>query len=123
MGATAVIAAVIASRQTAPERWLAVWLLEAAVARRDRRRHHGEKGAARGIADLGGSGQKVRLGIPARPDDGRAVDGGAVRAGEPALLPAVWLLLYGTAVVAGGAFSVRIVPALGACLWGFGVPR
>jgi len=30
-----------------------------------------------------------------------------------AFMPTVWLTLYGTAVVTGGAYSVRIVPIVG----------
>jgi hypothetical protein len=42
------------------------------------------------------------------------------RMGLVALIPGVWLLLYGTGVVTGGAFSVKIIPVMGLCLMGVG---
>jgi hypothetical protein len=42
------------------------------------------------------------------------------REGRMSALPGLWLLLYGVAIAACGAFSVPIVPILGGCFMALG---
>ena len=37
------------------------------------------------------------------------------QAGATAILPGMWLLLFGSGIVTGGAFSVKSVPVMGVC--------
>lgn len=44
----------------------------------------------------------------------------AVSVGQYTLLPPLWLLLYGTGLLAAGAYSIRVVPLLGASFLALG---
>jgi hypothetical protein len=64
---------------------------------------------------VSGPAQKLVLAFSPAMVVGALLTAALLRIGANDLLPAVWLLLYGTAVVAGGAFSVRIIPVMGVC--------
>ena len=68
-----------------------------------------------GLSMVSGPAQKLALAFSPAMLVGALLTVALLRIGANDLLPAVWLLLYGTAVVAGGAFSVRIIPVMGVC--------
>ncbi len=122
VGATAFAAAWLAGRQTSDLAWLLTWLVEAVVALALSAGAIVWK-ARRADVGLGLSskpGRRFLLGVFAPLAAGALVSLALVRAGERALLPGCWLLLYGTGVVTGGAFSVRIVPVTGLAFMALG---
>ncbi|MGN6281389.1 hypothetical protein [Frateuria sp.] len=113
MGLAGLAAAIIAPVQPSRLAWLLTWLATAAV--------------AVGVGLLGVLFKARNEGVPLLSRPARQFALGFVpaifvaalltivlyRAELDALLPGMWLLLYGTAVIAGGTFSIRIVPLMG----------
>lgn len=97
------------------ERWLLVWLLEAFFSVALAVGAMGWKARLTGIPLLPGPLRKFALGFIPPLVAGACLTGVLFRAGQVDLLPGVWLLLFGTAIATGGAFSVRIVPIMGLC--------
>jgi hypothetical protein len=116
MGITALVAAFVASRQTTPLAWLTVWLIEAFVAVAIAAPAAATKAHRANSALFSGPGRKFVLSFAPPIVVGGLLTLALYHAGFLAVLPGVWLLLYGTAIVTGGAFSVRVVPVMGLCL-------
>ena len=114
MGVSALAAAALAFRARTPGEWLAIWLAEAclaiaiglwAMARKARRTN----------TDLySGPARRFLLTLIPPLVAAAVLTLALERAGHISLLPGVWLLFYGTAIVTGGAMSVRTVLVMGA---------
>lgn len=115
MGLTALAATVVASEQPTKNLWLGTWMVEALLAlilggwAMDRKARRAEEPL------LSGPGRKFALSYSPPILVGILLTIVLYRAGLNTTLPGVWLLLYGTAAVTGGAFSVKIVPVMGVC--------
>jgi len=121
MGFTALAAAFYAARQSTPRAWFAVWLIEAFVAVAIAAPAAATKAHRANSSLFSGPGRKFVLSFEPPIVVGGLLTFVLYHAGGFAMLPGVWLLLYGTAIVTGGAFSVRIVPVMGLCLMLLGV--
>jgi hypothetical protein len=115
MGITALGAAVIASQQKTHLEWLLVWMCEAAVAIAIAVWTTYSKARESGMALFSGPGRRFVYSFAPPLLVGVLLTVLLARNGFIGAVAGVWLLLYGTAVVTGGAFSIRIVPLMGLC--------
>jgi hypothetical protein len=113
MGLTAIAAAFIANSQSLIRNWLVVWLMEAVLA------------FAVGLFAMWQKSKIAKMPLASAPAKkfamsflpplicGIVITFGLWRFEHFEMMIPVWLLLYGTAVVCGGAFSVKAVPTMG----------
>ena len=113
IGVTAVAAAWLAHRTPAVLSWLSVWLVEAVLALAIGGITMVRKARAVKDSMVTGPGRRVLLHFLPALGSAALLTAALVLAGTTSLLPGLWLLLYGTGVVAAGAFSVRPVPLMG----------
>ncbi len=121
MGVTALVAALIASRVVTAGERLVPWLAASVVALLIGGWAMGRKARRAGTTVFTYSGRRFVLSFLPPLAVGALLTAALARAGQYQALPGTWLLLYGTGVVTGGAFSVRIVPIMGICFALLGV--
>jgi len=115
MGVTALVAAWLASLQPTVERWLLTWVAEGWLAFAIGGIAMVRKAGAGDSPVTSRPGRRFVLALTPPILVGGILTLALYRAGFTTLLPGVWLLLYGAAVVTGGAMSVPIVPVMGVC--------
>ena len=122
MGVTAIVTAIVSGPPDDSLRWMWIWFVDAAVA--STIALVGMTRKARRIgAPLSSAAPAFRFALAYLPPlaAGMVLTPVFATLGLVARLPGCWLLLYGTALATGGAFSVRVVPLMGLCFMALGV--
>ena len=122
IGLSACVAAVLSGPPDNSRRWMTIWFADAAVAAAIALAAIAIK-ARRSGAPLSSAAPAHRFALAYAPPliAGMVLTPVFTTFGLSARLPGCWLLLYGTAVATGGAFSIRIVPLMGLCFMTLGV--
>ena len=114
IGVTAIAAALVAARQSLPWVRVATWVAEAGIAGGISVASMSFKAHVSNMPLLFGPIRKLVLSFSPPIVVGALLTAVLVHLGIYALLPGVWMLLYGAAVVSAGTYSVRSVPVMGA---------
>lgn len=120
IGVTAVVAALVASRQSLPWARVATWVAEAGVAAGISVASMALKSHAANVPLISGPLRKLILSFSPAMMAGAVLTAVFVSQGHYAILPGSWMLLYGAAVVSAGTYSVSSVPVMGAAFMSLG---
>jgi hypothetical protein len=121
MGATALPAAWLASRQTDAQGWLAVWCTEVVVAGAIGSLAMAHKARRSGTPLWNAAGRKFLMAFAPPLLVGALLTWPLFAAGMLNVLTAAWLLLYGVGIISAGAYSVSIVPSMGVAYFALGL--
>ncbi|HEX7771362.1 MAG TPA: hypothetical protein VF435_03015 [Pyrinomonadaceae bacterium] len=116
IGITALVASVIAAQQATFNAWLAVWIAEGLISLLIAGWSMDRKTRAIKMPLGSGPGRKAVFSLTPPMIAGGLLTIVLVQAGLTNAIPGVWLLLYGTGVITGGMYSVKVVPIMGICL-------
>jgi hypothetical protein len=121
MGVTALVTAPIAGPPDGTFRWVLIWFADAVVAAVIALIAIAIK-TKRSGTPLSKAAPALRFALAFLPPlvAGMVLTPVFVVMGLITRLPGCWLLLYGTAVATGGAFSVKVVPLMGICFMALG---
>src|ERR1051325_7313686 len=120
IGVTAPGAALLASRQSAPAAWIAIWFAEAGIAAGISVASMAIKSHAASMRLISGPIRKLVVSFSPSVIVGAVLTAVLVNRGLQWLLPGVWMMLYGAGVITAGSYSVRIVPVMGAAFMALG---
>jgi hypothetical protein len=113
MGVVALVAMAVAGRVEGEGAWFLTWVVAALIAVLTGGWAMDRKATANNESLLSGPGRNFAFALLPPLTVGALLSIVLYSTESSYLLPGVWLLLYGTGVVAAGAFSVRIVPVMG----------
>jgi hypothetical protein len=120
IGVTALGAGLLAGR-TADAGWLGVWVAEAVLAFAIGVLTTARKTRAARLPLLAGPLRKFGIALAAPLLVGAVLTIALARVGLYEVLAGAWLMLYGSGLLTGGVFSIRLVAFMGACFLGLGI--
>ncbi len=121
VGGVGIVAGLVAGAVPAGRPWLTVWITAAVAGAAIGSGATLLKTRRAGKAALNPAIRKFVLAFAPAIVAGAILTVAIVANAAWSLLPAAWLVCYGAGVMAGGVFSVRAVPVMGACFLALGV--